>query len=182
MRLLDVATGTGLVARAAADILGSPRDVVAVDPSAGMMDVGRRLLPMAFVRGLAEALPFSEEWFDFVTMGYALRHVPDLVGTFREFRRVLRPGGRLVILEIAKPTSRLGRAAARTYMGRVVPWLTRLTTSSADAERMMRYYWETIAGCVPAASIVEALGRADLCDVRLVHYTGMIVEYHARRA
>src|SRR5262249_28149959 len=91
MRVLDVATGTGPVARAAAQTVGVER-VLALDPSMGMLLEARRAVGVAGVRGLGEQLPWRDGSFDFLSMGYALRHVGDLRATFAEYHRVLRPG------------------------------------------------------------------------------------------
>ena len=66
----------------------------------------------------AEALPLRDASVDFVSMGYALRHVADLAALFAEFRRVLRPGGRVLLLEIARPEGVFGHAVAKIYLGR----------------------------------------------------------------
>src|SRR5262245_33430110 len=151
MRLLDVAAGTGLVTRSALDILRDPAAVVALDPSSGMLRQARRRRSGSLVQGRAEALPFSDEHFDVLSMGYALRHVPDLGVAFREYLRVLKPGGRVLVLEISRPSSPVVRWLVRAYLRRVVPFVTRLTTRSPQAEVLMRYYWDTIDGCVPPA-------------------------------
>ena len=96
-----MAIGTGLVAREAAAILGGTGGVVGLDLSEGMLAEARRSLGVTLVQARAEALPFADASFDFVSMGYALRHVADLARLFAEYRRVLRPGGRLLVLEIA---------------------------------------------------------------------------------
>ena len=93
-------------------------------------------------------------------MGYALRHVDDLDGLFAEYARVLRPGGRVLLLEISRPASAIGTAVARAYFGTVVPCLAWGTTGSADASRLMRFYWDTIRECVTPAEILSALERA----------------------
>ncbi|HEU5319997.1 MAG TPA: class I SAM-dependent methyltransferase, partial [Methylomirabilota bacterium] len=95
MRVLDVAVGTGAVARHAARMGGAAGRVVGVDPSAGMLRQARRSLPIPLVQGVAEELPFRAHVFDAVTVGYALRHVVDLRQTFVEYARVLKPGGTL---------------------------------------------------------------------------------------
>ena len=105
MRLLDVATGTGLVARGAVRILGDPGRVIGIDPSRGMLREARKALASPLVQGRAEALPFRDDLFDMLSMGFALRHVPDLDAAFREYRRVLKPGGRLLLLEVSRPRS-----------------------------------------------------------------------------
>ena len=157
-RLLDVAVGTGLVARAAHEILGQSGRITGIDPSAGMLAEAHAALPIALVRGVAERLPFADACFDFVTMGYALRHVADLESTFREYQRVLRPGGVLVVLELTPPAQ--GTAAyllTRFYLRRVVPFLARLGPGGKDAGTLMEYFWDTVEQCVPPATILQAM-------------------------
>src|SRR5688572_32581148 len=98
MKVLDVATGTGLVAREALAIVGAQGSVTGLDPSAGMLEQARTLA-FSIVRGHGERLPFGPASFDFVSMGYALRHVSDLPALFGEMKRVLRPGGTACVLE-----------------------------------------------------------------------------------
>jgi demethylmenaquinone methyltransferase/2-methoxy-6-polyprenyl-1,4-benzoquinol methylase len=181
MHVLDVGTGTGLLAREIVHLLGSPAHVVGLDPSRQMMAAGRRELNIRFVQGLGECLPFPDAHFDVVTMGYALRHVPDLDQTFEEYRRVLKPGGRLLLLEITRPASAVGFALARVYFGIVVPVATRIGTGSANAAELMRFYWETIAQCVPPETVLASLGRAGFAapDRAVLH--GIFSEYTATR-
>jgi len=181
MRLLDVATGTGLVARAALDAGVAAGSLVGVDPSAGMLEESRRHCPAALVRGTGERLPFREASFDFVAMGYALRHVADLEAAFAGFRRVLRPGGRLLLLEHSRPASRAGRALARLWFRSVVPALSWLITRDPGARRLMEYYWATIEACVEPEVIVTALERAGLRDVHHFVQGGVLSEYQAFR-
>ena len=118
--VLDVGIGTGLVAREALTLIGPQGRLVGVDPSPGMMD--EVALPgVELVCGKAEALPRESASSDFVSMGYALRHITDVAAAFSEFHRVLRPGGRLLVLEITKPRGRVGTALLKTYMRAVVP-------------------------------------------------------------
>jgi demethylmenaquinone methyltransferase/2-methoxy-6-polyprenyl-1,4-benzoquinol methylase len=182
MRVLDVGTGTGLLAREIVHLVGSPGHIVGLDPSPGMMAAGRRQPGIQFVQGVGERLPFPDAHFDFLTMGYALRHVPDLDQTFEEYRRVLKPGGRMLLLEITRPASTLGLTLARLYFGTVVPWLTRISTGSANAEELMRFYWDTIARSVPPETVLASLGRSGLIapDRTVMH--GIFSEYTATRA
>jgi demethylmenaquinone methyltransferase/2-methoxy-6-polyprenyl-1,4-benzoquinol methylase len=160
MTLLDAGCGTGAVAAQAQAIVGRRGRVVALDPSFGMLHqaegqgVGRR------VRGLAESLPFPSQRFDFLSMGYALRHVADLRTTFREYRRVLKPGGRLLLLEITPSSSRLARGLLRLYLGRWVPLLARFGHAGRASRELMEYYWETIENCVLPEVILGALADA----------------------
>jgi demethylmenaquinone methyltransferase/2-methoxy-6-polyprenyl-1,4-benzoquinol methylase len=181
MRLLDVACGTGLVAVESAKILGTAENITCLDPSEGMLAVARTKLPAKFVVGRAEAMPFADGSFDFLTMGYALRHVTALEDTFREFFRVLRPGGKVLILEVTKPASRVGNFFFRVYFGRVYPALTQLFTRSRAARDMMRYYWETMDACVPPDSVLAALRCAGFVEVGRVRMGGLFSEYTAVR-
>jgi demethylmenaquinone methyltransferase / 2-methoxy-6-polyprenyl-1,4-benzoquinol methylase len=178
-RLLDVACGTGLVAAEAAKILGGAETITCLDPSEGMMAVARAKLDATFVVGRAEKLPFADHSFDFLTMGYALRHVTSLEETFREFRRVLKPGGKLLILEVTKPSGRVGAFLFRVYFGSVYPFLTQLFTRSRAARDMMVYYWETMDACVPPETVLAALRDAGLTQVVRVKMLGLFSEYVA---
>jgi demethylmenaquinone methyltransferase / 2-methoxy-6-polyprenyl-1,4-benzoquinol methylase len=158
MNVLDVACGTGPVVHACLDVLGGNGTVIGVDPSPGMLAVAReRVRGAEFREGHAEALPVDDASVDFLSMGFALRHVAQLESAFREYRRVLRPGGRFLVLEVSRPRSGLGLLLARTYFRDILPRLTRLFTGSRDAHEMMRYYWETIDACVPPDTILAAL-------------------------
>lgn len=176
-RLLDVAVGTGAVARQARRI--TP-DVIGLDLSAGMLGVARANLPdLPLIQAEGEALPLRDASVDFVSMGYALRHVADLGTLFAEFRRVLRPGGRVLLLEIARPEGRFAHGLARFWLGRAIPALSGLL--GAQSRVLMRYYWDTIEGCVPPAEILRQLARAGFaaprCDVQL----GLMRAYSALR-
>jgi demethylmenaquinone methyltransferase/2-methoxy-6-polyprenyl-1,4-benzoquinol methylase len=114
-------------------------------------------------------------------MGFALRHVADLGTVFREFRRVLRPGGRLCVLEISRPRGRIAMLALQAYMRGVVPLVARVVGRRAETATLMRYYWDTIDACVPPASIVAALHEAGFADVDRRVELGIFSEYRARR-
>lgn len=180
MRMLDVATGTGLVAEAAVRILGGAGGVVAIDYSPGMLKECRKAVDVPLVRAKAEELPLGDQSFDLLSMAYALRHMSDLEAVFREYLRVLKPGGRLLLLEFTRPSSQLGFLLARTYLKKVVPWITLLGTCSRDARRLMEYCWDTVDQCVPPAAILEALRGAGFHEVERRTSSGLLSEYVAR--
>lgn len=181
MRVLDVATGTGALARVAVRLVGPSGLVVGLDPSAGMLaEHARRPHPARLTRGVAERLPFADTSFDFVTMGYALRHVPDLMVTFREYRRVLRPGGHLLILDFYRASHAAVRGLGTFYLGAMVPRMARLACASRSLQRLMEYCWDTVASSLPPSAIEESLAAAGLGDVRVQRW-GLVAEYHAAR-
>ena len=181
MRVLDVATGTGLVAQAALDSGVRPVDVVGLDPSRGMLEENRKQRGLKLIQGLGEALPFRAGAFDFIVMGYALRHVEDLAVLFAEFDRVLRKPGQVLILEISRPSSRIGFALMRFYLQKLLPFLTRPASRSPESARLMKYYWATIAECVPPAAILSALSKAGFRPVERRARAGILNEYLARK-
>ena len=182
-RLLDVAVGTGLVAAEAARVLGDPAAVTGLDLSEGMLAEARRRLGggIRLVQARAEALPVADGSVDFVSMGYALRHVADLGVAFAEYRRVLRPGGRALLLEIGRPEGRAAQAVLKAYLGRVVPALCRWTVPRRRAGQLMDYYWDTIEACVPAEAILHHLRAAGFAEVRCDTALGVFKAYSGRR-
>jgi len=129
-RVLDVATGTGMVARALVDAYGCR--VVGLDQSAEMLAAGSATA-YPLTRAQAERLPFIDESFEHVTFTYLLRYVDDPAATIRELARVLRPGGRLAMLEFGVPQSSLWFFLWRLYTRIGLPLLGRLFSPSWGA-------------------------------------------------
>ena len=178
-RLLDVGAGTGVISLLAQELVGPTGKVVAVDPSEGMLAEARKAGVRDTRLGRGEQLPVGDGEFDMLTMGYALRHVEDLVVTFREYLRALAPGGRVLLLEISRPDGKFQYTMVKFYLKHVVPAVTRIVRRSAEAQRLMRYYWDTIESCVPPADILDALRSAGFTDVRRHVLNGMFSEYSA---
>ena len=144
--VLDVATGTGLVARELARS-GAARRIVALDPSEPMLREGRRRtagLPVEFVLGLAEELPFADAAFDALTVTYLLRYVDDPGATLAELARVIRPDGIAASLEFGVPPSPFWRLCWRAYTRVVMPAIGRL--ASRDWYEVGRFLGPSIEG------------------------------------
>ena len=180
MDVVDVGMGTGLVAHEILRVTGEPRRLVGVDPSPGMMNEAR-LPPEVVCRlGSAEAIPVPDASADFLVMGYALRHIADFAAACAEFRRVLRPGGRLLVLEITRPESRWATALLKVYMRGAIPLVARLVARAEASPMLWRYYWDTIEACVPPAEVMTTLAGHGLVGVERHVELGIFSEYRAR--
>lgn len=169
-KALDVATGTGDIAIALAKRIGPRGTVVAMDFSEGMMRPGPGKATHAGVGGVirfmaanALDLPFPDDTFDCVTTGFAMRNVTDIERAFREMRRVTKPGGRVVCLEVAKPGFPPVRFLHHVYFNHLVPLLGRLITGNGEA---YRYLPESARNFPPPFALKAIMERAGLRDVR----------------
>jgi demethylmenaquinone methyltransferase / 2-methoxy-6-polyprenyl-1,4-benzoquinol methylase len=133
-RILDVASGTGMVAFALAE--RAQCEVVGLDQSEAMLGVARRRAPdrgsgrVSFVQGEAEHLPFPDNEFDALSFTYLLRYVDDPAATMRELARVVKPGGRIGMLEFDVPPSVPLKALWRLHTRAGLPLLGRLVSNS----------------------------------------------------
>ncbi|TVZ40219.1 demethylmenaquinone methyltransferase/2-methoxy-6-polyprenyl-1,4-benzoquinol methylase [Alteromonadaceae bacterium 2753L.S.0a.02] len=175
--VLDVGAGTGEVSLIEQQLVGDQGLVVALDPSKGMLSVAVENGVKRATLGLGEALPFPDNTFDFVTMSYALRHVADLQSAFEEYRRVLKPDGKILLLEITRPEGVLSTFFLKIYMKGLIPTITRLFRGSKEAEELMRYYWDTIDQCVPPTKILEAMASAGVATPQRHKVMGIFSEY-----
>lgn len=181
MDVLDVASGTGLVAREAVKIVGSARHVVGVDASIGMLRSASRPRDVVAVQAMAEQLPFASGRFDFLSLGFALRHMSDLSIVFSEFHRVLKRGGIVCILEITRPEGSIARGALKTYMRSIIPFLARFAGRHRNTSQLFKYYWDTIEACVSPDEVLKALRDAGFSDVKQFVEVGIFSEYTARK-
>ena len=182
MKVLDVGVGTGLLAAQACILAGDAALVTGVDPSPGMMAAAKLPDTVVLIEARAESLPFPDNHFDFLSMGYALRHISDLGVAFAEFERVLTPGGRLCILEITQTQQRFARWLLKNYMRGVLPFLARFVSRQKDTATIWRYHWDSIEACVPPEQVVAALGAAGLTQVKRHLELGVFSEYQAIKA
>jgi demethylmenaquinone methyltransferase/2-methoxy-6-polyprenyl-1,4-benzoquinol methylase len=179
---LDVAGGTGDLAAGMAAQVGERGLVVLSDINAAMLEVGRdRLLDRGLMRNVryvlanAECLPFADESFDCVTIGFGLRNVTDKPAALASMRRVLRPGGRLLVLEFSKPVLPGLKPVYDLYSFSVLPWLGRRVAGDSDS---YRYLAESIRRFPDQETLCEMMRDAGLEDCRYHNLSGGIVALH----
>ena len=181
MDVLDVAAGTGLLAQEAAGIVGASRKVIGIDPSIGMLRSAKQKLDFVAVQGMAENLPFVSNRFQFLTLGFALRHMSDLSIAFSEFHRVLKPRGVVCVLEITKPAGSIAGTALKGYMRGLIPWIARFAGSRRNTAQLFKYFWDTIEACVPPERVIDALRQAGFENVKRFVEIGVFSEYTGRK-
>ncbi|MDZ7644305.1 MAG: bifunctional demethylmenaquinone methyltransferase/2-methoxy-6-polyprenyl-1,4-benzoquinol methylase UbiE [Woeseiaceae bacterium] len=180
-RVLDLAGGTGDLAGAFARRVGESGLVVLADINASMLAEGRRRLVDAGVAGNlaiaqvdAEALPFAPGSFDCITIAFGLRNVSRKERALASMLRVLKPGGKLLILEFSQPAEAL-RPAYDAYSFRMLPLLGKLVTGDADS---YRYLAESIRMHPDQESLKQMMETAGFDRCRYHNLAGGIVALH----
>ena len=175
--MLDVGAGTGRIAQ---ELARKGAHAVAVDFTPGMMQQGRaegvgRDEPVFFAGADALNLPFADATFSVVTTGFMMRNVVDIEGAFREMRRVLKPGGRLVCLEVGRPRWAVSRLFHSVYSRQIVPLLGRIVTGDADA---YTYLPSSMGKFPPPEELADIMRAAGLRNVRFRQLTMGAVAVH----
>jgi demethylmenaquinone methyltransferase/2-methoxy-6-polyprenyl-1,4-benzoquinol methylase len=178
-RMLDVASGSGDLARALARAVGPGGEVWATDSNRRMLERGRdRLLDsgtlLPAVQCDAERLPFPAAYFDGVTVGFGLRNMTHKETALAEMARVLRPGGRLIVLEFSKVWRPL-KPAYDLYSFRVLPWLGGRVAGDSAA---YRYLAESIRMHPDQAALKAMLEQAGLAQVEIFNLAAGVVAVH----
>ena len=180
-RALDVAGGTGDLAAGLARQVGDSGLVVLSDINWEMLSRGRdRLLDqgltgnVGFVQANAERLPFADASFDCVTIGFGLRNVTDKPAALASMRRVLRPGGQLLVLEFSRPAASL-KPFYDLYSFRVLPALGKLVAGDSDS---YRYLAESIRVFPDQPTLAGMMRDAGFEDCRWHNLTGGVVAVH----
>ena len=178
-RILDLCSGTGDLA------LLLPRDLrpVGCDLTPAMLEIAnakaaRRRMAFPGVAGDAMRLPFANGVFDAAVVGFGIRNLPDLERGLAEIRRVLSPGGKLVILEFSRPESRLVRLGHGAWLRLALPGLARLLASGEEAYGYLR---DSILSFPDAGALARTLGAAGFCDVSYRHLALGTVAIHSGR-
>ncbi len=179
--VLDVCCGTGDMLRAFAAGRPAPARLIGVDFAAGMLAAGTFEtggVPVQVLRADALRLPLASAAVDVVSCAFGVRNFADLQAGLNELSRVLRPGGRVVILEFAQPANPVLRWAYAVYCDTVLPWLA--TVVSRDRTGAYRYLPQSIRTFETTATMVRRLEDAGLTDVQLRRMNfGGVVLYRA---
>jgi demethylmenaquinone methyltransferase/2-methoxy-6-polyprenyl-1,4-benzoquinol methylase len=180
--VLDIAGGTGDLAARFAQIVGESGRVVLADINDSMLRVGRdKLLDqglqgnLQFVQGDAQYLPFPDDCFDCVTIAFGLRNVTDKALALQSMLRVLKPGGRLLVLEFSKPENELLSKAYDTYSFRLLPLMGRLVANDSDS---YQYLAESIRMHPDQETLRDMMEDAGFIRCEYHNMTGGIVALH----
>lgn len=182
MRALDLAGGTGDLAMKMSRMVGAEGEVILSDINASMLNVGRERLINAgiagnlrYVQANAECLPFPDDYFDCVTMAFGLRNVTDKDAALRSIYRVLKPGGRLLVLEFSKPVAPGLSPLYDTYSFKILPIMGKLVANDADS---YRYLAESIRMHPDQETLKGMMIEAGFQKVSYNNLTGGIVALH----
>jgi demethylmenaquinone methyltransferase/2-methoxy-6-polyprenyl-1,4-benzoquinol methylase len=162
---LDVACGTGKLTAALAAAVGTSGRVVGVDVSTAMLEQARRafgeLRQVEFVAGNALALPFEADCFDAATIAFGLRNLASFEDGFREMARVVRPGGRVVCLELTTPRPRIAGRLYSAVFGRMAPFVG----TAFGRRQAYSYLPHSLEGFPSAEELAETMRRVGLANV-----------------
>jgi demethylmenaquinone methyltransferase/2-methoxy-6-polyprenyl-1,4-benzoquinol methylase len=177
-KVLDVCTGTGALAALLRRRVGATGEVVGVDLTEAMLELARARVPeVSFVVADACALPFPDQSFDATTMAFGLRNIRDRQRALDELARVLRPGGRVVILEFSQVHPLL-RPAYQWYSRRLIPVIARGVMGRDSA---YRYLTDSIAAFAPPELVSSWLKQAGFSPVHHYRMTAGVVAFHVGR-
>ncbi|MFO7955218.1 bifunctional demethylmenaquinone methyltransferase/2-methoxy-6-polyprenyl-1,4-benzoquinol methylase UbiE [Thioalkalivibrio sp.] len=181
MKILDLAGGTGDLAGAFAPRVGPKGQIVVCDINASMLEAGRdRMLDeghvgnLDFVQADAEQLPYPDDYFDRVTIAFGLRNVTRKERALAEMRRVIKPGGRVLVLEFSQPVAPL-RPIYDIYSFKMLPLMGKLVANDADS---YRYLAESIRMHPDQETLAGMMRDAGLERVEYDNLTGGIVALH----
>ena len=180
--VLDIAGGTGDLAAKFSKLVGADGKVILADINAAMLSVGRdRLIDKGALSNIdvvqadAQYLPFEDNSIDCITIAFGLRNVTDKAKALRSMHRVLKPGGRVLVLEFSKPRSPLLSKVYDAYSFSALPAMGKLITDDADS---YRYLAESIRKHPDQESLLEMVEDAGFVDCRYHNMTGGIVAVH----
>ena len=174
MRVLDLGSGTGDLARMALQTVPGI-EVVAADFTLEMMLAGRRKGDLPFVAADAAQTPFTAGSFDVILSGWLVRNVADLDGVLAEHYRLLKPGGRIVILDTTRPTRNLLTPFIWLYMHLVIPLLGRLVSRNQEA---YQYLQSSSEGFLLAENLAAKMKVTGFDEVGFKRYMAGTIAIH----
>jgi len=181
-RVLDLAGGTGDLTAKFSRLVGEKGEVVLADINDSMLKMGREKLRnlgivgnVSYVQANAEALPFPDNYFDCITISFGLRNVTEKEKALRSMFRVLKPGGRLLVLEFSKPVLKPLSKAYDTYSFHILPRIGELVAQDAES---YRYLAESIRMHPDQETLKGMMGDAGFENVTYHNLTGGIVALH----
>ncbi len=181
-RVLDIAGGTGDLTARFSELVGSEGEVILADINDSMLKVGRDKLidsgyhgNIEYVQANAESLPFPDNHFDVVSIAFGLRNVTDKDAALGSMLRVLKPGGRLLILEFSKPGNKILSRAYDTYSFKILPLLGKLVTGDSDS---YQYLAESIRMHPDQETLKEMMELAGFARCEYFNMTGGVVALH----
>ncbi|MBV1787380.1 bifunctional demethylmenaquinone methyltransferase/2-methoxy-6-polyprenyl-1,4-benzoquinol methylase UbiE [Marinobacterium sp. D7] len=182
MQILDIAGGTGDLTRKFSRLVGPTGKVVLADINDSMLKVGRDKLINAgaagnieYVQANAECLPFADNSFDIITIAFGLRNVTDKDTALRSMNRVLKPGGKLMVLEFSKTDNPLLTKAYDFYSFNILPQMGKLIANDADS---YRYLAESIRMHPDQETLKQMMADAGFVNCRYQNMTGGVVALH----
>ncbi|OSN11480.1 bifunctional demethylmenaquinone methyltransferase/2-methoxy-6-polyprenyl-1,4-benzoquinol methylase [Lonsdalea iberica] len=181
-RVLDLAGGTGDLTAKFSRLVGEEGEVVLADINASMLQVGREKLRnkgvignVSYVQANAEALPFPDNTFDCITISFGLRNVTEKEQALRSMFRVLKPGGRLLVLEFSKPTTKALSKVYDLYSFHVLPRIGDMVARDAGS---YRYLAESIRMHPDQDTLKSMMSDAGFDNVNYYNLTGGVVALH----
>lgn len=182
MKVLDLAGGTGDLTAKFSHLVGDQGEVVLADINDSMLKVGRTKLRdkgivnnVSYVQANAEALPFPDNHFDIITIAFGLRNVTDKDAALRSMNRVLKLGGKLLVLEFSKPQHEVMRKVYDLYSFKVLPKMGQLITKDADS---YEYLAESIRMHPDQDTLKQMMVDAGFEQVDYTNMTDGIVALH----
>ncbi|OCG50126.1 bifunctional demethylmenaquinone methyltransferase/2-methoxy-6-polyprenyl-1,4-benzoquinol methylase [Gilliamella sp. Choc5-1] len=181
-KVLDLAGGTGDLTAKFSQLVGDDGLVVLADINESMLKVGRDKLRdkgliknIEYVQANAEELPFADNYFDCITISFGLRNVTDKEKALRSMWRVLKPGGRLLILEFSKPQYQILNKAYDLYSFTMLPLMGKIVANDSES---YRYLAESIRMHPDQNTLKKMMEDAGFVDVKYHNMTGGIVALH----
>lgn len=181
-KVLDLAGGTGDLTAKFAKRVGDDGLVVLADINDSMLKVGRDKLRdqglfknIEYVQANAESLPFADNYFDCITISFGLRNVTDKDKALRSMCRVLKPGGRLLVLEFSKPQYQVLNKAYDLYSFNILPLMGKIVANDSES---YRYLAESIRMHPDQKTLKKMMEDAGFVDVKYHNMTGGIVALH----